>query len=430
MTYLLSFILTFTEIISFTLVADTLLERKGKRKNHMLIFLVFITIAHIYCFIAFSGAGQLIKFAIGIFVFYLIVLVFYSGSYAYKLFLCIIYFATLAMLDYFLMSVSMLSFLLTYEMLLQNQFIYYLFALMAKLVLFLIAFLFKRVFVGKNKVKYTSTPYSWLLLIVPIFSVLNIVTIIDGAVKSEKLNAWTFTFGFGLLVCNVVMIFLWDKLESEHYLQLKTALLEKEVKGNLDKALVVENLYKEQRKVTHDFKNHLNTIQGLLDLAKYQNATDYIHNLSENMVQPNNVVHTNNSLVDVVLNQKYNFAMQHNISISFVVNDLSVIHIKDADLITLLGNALDNAIEATIKYDKERSILVKIIANSNVKLMISIINPSLPVKISDNKLVTSKKNCLEHGFGVENIRQIVEHYKGNLLLDYQNNAFRLIAIFE
>ena len=111
------------------------------------------------------------------------------------------------------------------------------------------------------------------------------------------------------------------------------------------------------------------------------------------------MVNTNHAVVNVVLNQKYQSALEKNITMILSVNDLSGLTMGEEDLVTLLVNLLDNAVEACEKLEERRIIRFKMVLEDG-ELILSVSNPvAEPVIIDGKKIATTKKDGRNHGIG-------------------------------
>lgn len=112
--------------------------------------------------------------------------------------------------------------------------------------------------------------------------------------------------------------------------------------------------------------------------------------------------------MDALFNTKAAEATQKKISIDFEVNDLSNLPFDVSDMVVLLSNLLDNAIEACQQYDKgDKAIHVMAVAQQD--FFISVRNTSEPVVIISGSIPTTKPEPQMHGFGLANIRLILEN---------------------
>ena len=106
------------------------------------------------------------------------------------------------------------------------------------------------------------------------------------------------------------------------------------------------------------------------------------------------------------------------------------IPILSVDWCTLMGNALDNGIEACekIKEYKNRSICISMVSKGNT-LSIKMTNTTNGNVICDGDFFqTTKENPKNHGFGLKNMKSVVDKYNGVLELNHENNVFTTIAL--
>ena len=114
----------------------------------------------------------------------------------------------------------------------------------------------------------------------------------------------------------------------------------------------MQSSFEQQKRFLHDYKNQLGCVQGLLADGKTEEAGSYIAGLSE-AFKSGDYVNTNHPAVNVVLNRKYADALEKKITITMSVNDLSGLTMKEEEIVTLLVNLLDNAMEACEKLDEQ-----------------------------------------------------------------------------
>jgi sensor histidine kinase regulating citrate/malate metabolism len=140
------------------------------------------------------------------------------------------------------------------------------------------------------------------------------------------------------------------------------------------------------------------------------------------------VVHTNHAVVDAVINQKYRYAQMKGITVIMMVNDLSDLSIDEEDLVTVLSNILDNAVEACENLLEDKIVKLKI-TTDNDQLLIAVQNPvTEPILIVNNRIVTSKEDKKEHGIGLLNIYAVVEKYNGTCAIQCKNGWFHLTVL--
>ena len=125
--------------------------------------------------------------------------------------------------------------------------------------------------------------------------------------------------------------------------------------------------------------------------------------------------------------RKYKEAREKGIVFVVKVNDLSELRIKDEDIVLILSNLLNNAIEASAE-SKEPVVKLKFIRECN-QIIISVVNTlSKEPCIIGNKFITTKEDTENHGIGIENIRETVEKYGGSCVIKYDESSFRFVIL--
>ena len=176
----------------------------------------------------------------------------------------------------------------------------------------------------------------------------------------------------------------------------------------------------------HDFRAHLNILNQLMKNQEYSAAEEYLEKITEQQTDRLFLVNTHHPILDALFNTKAAEATQKKISIDFEVNDLSNLPFDASDIVVLLSNLLDNAIEACQRYDKgDKTIHVMAVAQQD--FFISVRNTSEPVTIINSSIPTTKPEPQLHGFGLANIRLILEKYSGEYTMFYENGWFQFTA---
>lgn len=188
-----------------------------------------------------------------------------------------------------------------------------------------------------------------------------------------------------------------------------------------------KNSQKETRRLKHDMKNHLICINDLCSKEKYSELSDYVKTLQDSIGTLDTIFNTGNSIADSIINEKYSIMEKNHISFELKGLFGENLLIKPVYICTIFANAIDNAIEACIKIEEisHRRIDIEI-KNSRNFLVLSFRNSiKEQLKIKDNKIKTSKQDEENHGFGLENIRAVVNKYKGNFEIKVTKDIFEL-----
>lgn len=192
--------------------------------------------------------------------------------------------------------------------------------------------------------------------------------------------------------------------------------------------------YTQQRKLTHDFRAHLDTLSAMLAQQPFDidAIKSYVRSLQSAQTSRILLVNTHHSALDALLNQKALVARNRSIDVQFRVNDLSAVKIDLVDLTVIISNTLDNAIEACEKLPvQDRQIYIQVILDDN-ELFYAVRNRTLPVDVSSDRLqVTTKENPSFHGNGLQNVQITLAKYHSVYAMDFmQTDGLNLQQICQ
>lgn len=274
--------------------------------------------------------------------------------------------------------------------------------------------------------KFSLLPFVCLTMIVAF----NLLSIENTATNKYAL----FVIVSGIVILNSLLFyFTMRMIEKEAALQ-KLQLRTERTRSQMRMYHTMQVQYEQQRRLLHDYKNQLNCIQGFLDCGKTAEASEYITRMTGNLRAQFGDLNTNHTVVNIILNQKYQTARKKGIGMTFAINDLSELTMQEEDLVSLLTNLLDNAIEACERLDDEnasdhKTIQFKMVIEED-QLILSVRNPvNKPVQIKNNTVVTSKRDSLYHGIGLSNVDTVVKKYHGTSVLTCEDGWFSFAAMF-
>lgn len=189
----------------------------------------------------------------------------------------------------------------------------------------------------------------------------------------------------------------------------------------------MEEMQSEIRRLHHDMKNHLSVISGL-ELREGNKAKEYAENLMDIMKDAEDYYDTGNAMVDIILNEKSRVARNKRVDFEAVIEKHCLNGYKNTYLCAIFANALDNAMEAAVKADKERRITVQ--AFQDIGYVIICIRNSYKGVVMDSKgnLKTTKRNTKEHGIGMSSIRTAVRHLEGEYMVQMEDSFSLTITL--
>ena len=197
----------------------------------------------------------------------------------------------------------------------------------------------------------------------------------------------------------------------------------------------IDKRYQETRRMWHDFNNHLLTIKALYATGQTQEANDYIEKLSEENQKRFLPAKTGSNAVDLLLFQKSQTAREHQLQIRYTIScNLKDHHFRDFDLCSLLGNLLDNAIEASKNVaetaEKEPLIKLRMEAKGSM-LFLSCENEFRGERVQKgDQFLTTKKDSAGHGLGLQSVKQICNKYGGTMETKAQDQTFLITILLN
>ncbi len=192
----------------------------------------------------------------------------------------------------------------------------------------------------------------------------------------------------------------------------------------------VENLSESIRQFRHDYKAHLFCMDALLSQGKYEELHQYLLKLHQISPQDLNVAqYTLNGPLNVVLNQKAGDAQRIGVPLKINVVCPERSPIQDIDLVTLVTNLLDNALEAASAAPEPMAALD--IRPEKAYLRIEVVNATAGDALKENPaLVTTKADREAHGLGLKIVRNLVERYEGMYQVSGDSGSFRTVVLLS
>lgn len=179
----------------------------------------------------------------------------------------------------------------------------------------------------------------------------------------------------------------------------------------------------------HDMKGHIQMVTGFLESGHVERALSYIRDNSGFTEYAGLLTNSGNSALDNVLSAGFMKAKRHGIHIIYAINDCRDFPMSDADISSLFGNLLDNAIEAVLHLSNINSRYIELtVTQVDNMFRIVIKNSCDGIYNFDGEALESRKTEPGHGIGLSQIRQIVERADGFYRLNPQETSFEIIIV--
>lgn len=211
----------------------------------------------------------------------------------------------------------------------------------------------------------------------------------------------------------------------------------------------VENMYRQTRGWRHDYHNHIQTMKAYLAMGELERLEQYLDRLDQDLTTVDTVVKTGNVMIDAVLNSKLSLAKARNIAVEAKAMVPAGLEISDIDLSLIVGNLMDNAMEACLQIREEEKRFIRVYMDvMKGQLYIYVMNAvsgrpkkrrkdSRQDETSGRELYLgenlqeksrpveyhSTKEGRTHGFGLMRIDRVVKKYKGYIDRQDEENVF-------
>lgn len=267
----------------------------------------------------------------------------------------------------------------------------------------------------------------WMLLVsfFPLTSLFMLIALFLICRDQRELTQPVAFFCIFLGIANVAIVYVVSLIERDTEVKQQNNILSQQMEIQTASILALDKAYRQQRQSTHDFQNHLCTISDLLSQKAYETAAKYVQELNQAQTSRILIVNTHHPIIDAILNQKYQTAIESQIEMQFCINDLSSIQLSASKLVVLLSNLLDNSIEACRRIETGRQIQCTILEKNG--FFLSIRNTSPPVLITEHGIATTKLSASEHGFGLPSVCRILASLHAEYVYDYEDGWFQFTA---
>lgn len=281
--------------------------------------------------------------------------------------------------------------------------------------------------------------HTWLRLIsglalLSIFLINYIATFNLSGMDKESVNSWIYYAIF--LLSSVFIIQMKMQYETEKELaEMKTEealILEREYHS-------LNQSYETNAKLFHDFRNHCGVLKNYLLKGKSDEALKYLEELTGDKSSLSTEVWTGDETVDYLIGNKKSLAESKGIAFDAQIEFPRNMNIKSSDLCAILGNLLDNAIEASSKVSGEDKRKVRLIIRRIQQMLVIKVENTYEYKPIENRkeidssntgnveYKTSKTDGGLHGWGIKSARSAAERYDGTIQSSFTDELFTAVV---
>ncbi len=196
--------------------------------------------------------------------------------------------------------------------------------------------------------------------------------------------------------------------------RFQSELIEKQVRE-------IQNMYRQVRGWRHDYRNHINNMKIQLSQENYDGLSDYLNELADDLDTVDTVIKTGNVMADAILNSKLNVAEKMNVQLNVKANVPEALPMSDVELCSVLGNMLDNAVEACGTLPEEERFMRVYIGKLKGQLYLSVQNSAGKVRKEKGSYLSTKEG--EHGYGLFRIDRVAKKYGGYVNRQNEEGVF-------
>lgn len=266
----------------------------------------------------------------------------------------------------------------------------------------------------------TSMPLSYWVITV-VLPLITLAFIIILYIEAALPLIYLVICGVLLIAINFMTIYLYDNTIQNMQARKENEILEVQNLCQQKQAESMQNVMEQIRGERHDFYKHLSSLRQMLAQGQYPTAQKYVDELCEerNAISAKTIAETGNYTLDSILNYEYERAKAYDIEISYDCEIPKELELSPKDMSTILMNLLDNAIEA-VRKEEEKKITCKIVYRKP-QLLIRVTNPCTGETGTLGK--TTKKNAVEHGYGLKNVEKVTDQYLGTMKIERKKDKF-------
>lgn len=273
----------------------------------------------------------------------------------------------------------------------------------------------------KDKKNYGLRTSHWIaFFLMPVGSIVVVVTIFFVELPFIPL----FLIVSYLLGVNVLSFYLYDIVAQYYAKQYENELLNRQNHAYQNEFELIKETQENINMLWHDMKNHNYKIQSLVLKDKKAEVLEYLNTILEHVNLHSEYVYSGNTEVDSILNYKLQEAKKIGTKISANINIPNQIKIDAFDINVILGNLLDNSIEALkqcakkvlkLHIEYERGVLYLSISNTYTGRLIK----------KDDFLLTTKPDKINHGIGLKSVEHMLFKYHGTMEFQYDEKYFQV-----
>lgn len=269
------------------------------------------------------------------------------------------------------------------------------------------------------------------LLFVPIGSIYIAVNEFYSINNMKEVLPSMVTFSI-LLLFNIIILEIYSKISENFIMEKEKAIYTQQINimaiNTEEQKKVMENFHREK----HDWINELIALKNEIEYENKDVVLQNIDRIIQNCQFGEAISDTGNKCIDALINVKYTTAKEKGIDFILKIFIPEELPINQCDMGIVLGNILDNAIEATEKCNSSAKKIEIIMGIKKEALVLVVKNPlagSLK-RNKDGKLLSTKEDSKRHGYGINSVIKVARKYNGDVIIEEEGGEFVITVIMN
>lgn len=287
---------------------------------------------------------------------------------------------------------------------------------------------FVTILILKGRRSNYSIQYSILVLLTPVVSIITIAAISYPDEMTARASVMRLISIIGLMFLNIANYILLDNVLLSKELKSREQRLMQQNKFQSDKYDMISAAYRDTRRLIHDTRKHYFFIRSAVEESKYDIIPNYINKELNELENKHIPVNSGNLVIDSFVSNYIQLARQEGTRFDTKIRVIpDLIPVKDYDLCVIIGNLLENSLEANRKITDltKRDIMFE--AYTSEKEFVVHVSNAVNQK-PDEYVKINERNRLEHGYGIENIDKMVLQYQGVFTNGIEGNRYSSIIV--
>lgn len=268
------------------------------------------------------------------------------------------------------------------------------------------------IFFWDKKIQQSIPQYHIMLFVTPAITLFITLSIPSSSlIHLLNVNRFYLSLFASLIILNIINYFMLDSLKQITELQARNFHMQQQITFQKEKYQQLSSAYRKSRSIVHDTKKHYFCIQTHIKNMEFDKLDEYLKSSITDLERTYAKINTGNLVIDAFVSNYIDIAAEEGIQFDTDIHiDPDCIPVKDYDLCVILGNLLDNSLNAcrSIAPPAKRYIKVQIYIDANDTFIIHLSN----TVSSDAKQEDGSTDNLIHGYGLENVKTISETYHG------------------